>query len=120
MDKQYEINDDKTRYDSYIFNEGLFAKQFKIKQEAYKKRHAAYTLSDDIVEVSDNFSGKVFNTGVMRHGEYFTIDTQALGNEQPTALKDILQPEQDVDEKYFVDDATRIEKFAYLRGPKKN
>ncbi|MGX4763993.1 DNA (cytosine-5-)-methyltransferase [Holzapfeliella sp. JNUCC 72] len=119
LDDKFETNNDDTKYDSYIFNEGLFAKQFKIKQEPYKQRHAAYTLSNDIVEVSDNFSGKVFNTGIMRHGQYFTIDTKALGDEVPTPLKDIVQSENEVDEKYFVDDEERIKKFAYLRGPKK-
>lgn len=111
--------DKENRYDSYIFKEGLFAKQFPIQQKPYKNRHAYYELPDDIVEVSDNFTGKVFNTGIMRHGRYFTIDTKATGEEKPTPIKEILQPEKDVDEKYYVTDEEKIKKFAYLRGPKK-
>ena len=55
----------------------------------------------------------------MRHGCYFTIDTKPTGTEQPTPLKNILQSEQDVDEKYYVTDEKKISRFAYLRGPKK-
>lgn len=122
LDKKYENNkelSETTRYDEYIFKDGLFAKQFPIKQTPYKKRTAYYELPNDIVEVSNNFSGKVFNTGVMRHGRYFTIDTQALENEQAIPLKDTLQPEEEVNEKYYVTDQNKIDKFAYLRGPKK-
>src|SRR5699024_5042420 len=49
------------RYDEYIFNDGLFARQFPIKEQPYKNRHASYELSNDIAEVSDTFTGKVFN-----------------------------------------------------------
>ena len=122
LDEEYENNtelEEDARYDNYIFKEGLFAKQFPIKQKPYKNRMAYYVLPDDIVDVSDEFTGKVFNTGVMRHGRYFTIDTQALGNEQAIPLKDTLQPENEVDEKYYVTDSTKIDKFAYLRGPKR-
>lgn len=110
---------DETKYDEYIFSKGLFARQFPIKQEVYKKRHDYYELSDDIVNISDNFSGKVWNTGIMRHGRYFTIDTKPLGNEEPIPLKDTLQRDTEIDEKFFITDKNKIEKFAYLRGPKK-
>ena len=111
--------DNENKYDDYIFKKGLFAKQFPIQQNPYKNRHAYYELPDDIVEVSDNFTGKVFNTGIMRHGRYFTIDTKATGEEKPTPIKEILQPEKNVSEKYYVTDEEKIKKFAYLRGPKK-
>lgn len=125
LDSEYEQNSlngttiDSHKYDNYIFKEGLFAKQFPIQQTPYKNRHAYYQLSTDIVKVSDSFTGQVFNTGIMRHGCYFTIDTKATGVEQPIPLKNILQPEQDVDEKYYVTDEKKISRFAYLRGPKK-
>ncbi|WP_220751142.1 DNA (cytosine-5-)-methyltransferase [Apilactobacillus xinyiensis] len=121
LDEHYEntFMDNDDTYDEYIFKTGLFAKQFPIKRESYKDRKAFYELPDDIVEVSDEFSGKVFNTGVMRHGKYYTIDTQALGEERPTPLKDIVQPEDEVDDKYYVTDENKINKFKYLRGSKK-
>lgn len=114
-----ELFFDENLYDDYIFSDGLFAKQFPIKNTPYKSRHASYDIPEDIVEVSDNFSGTVWNTGVMRHGRYFTIDTEPLGNEKPITLGEILQPSEDVPEKYFITDETKLEKFQYLRGPKK-
>ncbi|MHC3378032.1 DNA (cytosine-5-)-methyltransferase [Ligilactobacillus equi] len=106
-------------YEDYIYRKGLFARQFPIKQEPVKGRVAEYDLDGDVVEISDNFTGKVFNTGVMHHGHYYTIDTEPVGDEKPVTLGQIVQPEVDVDEKYYLTDETKLEKFQYLRGPKK-
>lgn len=52
-------------------------------------------------EVSDNFTGTVWNTGVMRHGN--TIRRyQSDYKGQPITLGEILQDEKDVPEKYFL------------------
>jgi DNA (cytosine-5)-methyltransferase 1 len=106
------------RYEEYIFEDGLFARQFPIQETPFKGRHAYGRLNEDIVEISDNYSaGKMWNTGVMRHGVYYTYDTKPV-EEEPIPLKEILQPEEVVDEKYYLTDE-QIEKFEYLRGPKK-
>ncbi|GAA6114323.1 hypothetical protein AP20H10_06860 [Apilactobacillus apinorum] len=55
----------------------------------------------------------------MRHGKYFTIDSVPNSDKKATPLKEIIQSEDDVDEKYYVDDKDKIAKFAYLRGPKR-
>lgn len=124
IDSKYETDDnlplfDEHLYDSYIFQDGLFARQFPINQKANKNRQASYILSDDIVQISDNFTGTVWNTGIMRHGRYFTIDTTPTGNEKPITLGQIIQKEVEVAEKYYVTDTNKVEKFEYLRGPKK-
>ena len=122
IDAQFEQQDtvfEENRYDDYIFQTGLFATQFPIKQNPVKNRHVYYELSDDIVEVSDNFTGTVWNTGVMRHGKYYSIDTEPNYNGSPITLGEILQDEEDVPEKYFVTDPDKLEKFQYLRGPKR-
>lgn len=123
MDAKFEGVDElfinENMYDEYLFQDGLFARQFPIKQAPYKNRQAYYELADDIVEVSDNFTGTVWNTGIMRHGRYFTIDTAANGDESAIPMRDTLQPETDVDEKYYITDEEKLKKFAYLRGPKK-
>lgn len=106
-------------YDEYIFKHGLFAKQFPIKDVPNKSRHASYDLSDDIVEISDKFTGKVWNTGIMRHGRYFSIDTIPTSEEDPITLGEIVQPENQVPDKYYLTNEERLEKFKYLRGPKK-
>ncbi|HEL1654780.1 TPA: DNA (cytosine-5-)-methyltransferase [Streptococcus suis] len=122
LDKQFEnaeIVFNENRYDEYLFHSGLFATQFPIKSTTIKNRQVYYELANDIVEVSDNFTGTVWNTGVMRHGKYYSVDTQCDYKGQPITLGEILQDEKDVPEKYFLTDPTKLEKFQYLRGPKK-
>ena len=122
MDQRFEEQEqvfDENRYDDYIFHEGLFATQFPIMNTPVKKRHVYYELPEDIVEVSDNFSGTVWNTGVMRHGRYYSIDTAPNYDGEPITLGEILQNEEDVPEKFFVNDPAKLEKFQYLRGPKR-
>lgn len=122
LDEKYEntsISNEAKKYDEILFSEGLFAKQFPIKHTLYKERQASYMLPNDIVNTSDEFSGKVYNTGIMRHGRYYTIDSIPRGDEFPTALGEILQPENEVDSKYYITDESKIAKFAYLRGPKR-
>ena len=122
IDNLYEKNEEifeDNRYDDYIFNQGLFAKQFPIKPIAVKNRHVFYELPNDIVEVSDTFTGTVWNTGIMRRGKYYSIDTEPNYNGNPITLGEILQDESEVPEKYFLTDQSKLEKFQYLRGPKK-
>lgn len=124
IDDKYETNlidrtVDEHPYDEYIFQDSLFARQFPIKQSPIKNRQASYKLSEDIVEVSDSFTGQVWNTGIMRHGRYFTIDSEPTGDEAPVTLNEIIQPENEIEEKYYLTDPKKIEKFEYLRGPKK-
>lgn len=109
---------DPNRYENYIFKEGLFARQFPIQQKPYKLRHDYGKLSDDIVDISDNYSGgKMWNSGVMRHGVYYTYDTKPV-EEEAITLREILQSESEVDEKYYLNEE-QLEKFEYLRGAKK-
>lgn len=122
MDQRFENQEqvfDENRYDDYIFHEGLFATQFPIMNTPVKKRHVYYELPEDIVEVSDNFSGTVWNTGVMRHGKYYSIDTAPNYDGEPITLGEILQNEEEIPEKFFINDPAKLEKFQYLRGPKR-
>ncbi|MFK4967825.1 DNA (cytosine-5-)-methyltransferase [Lactococcus garvieae] len=123
MDLEFEskisdLTDIEGLYDDYIFNKGLFARQFPIKKEPYKNRSAFYELSNDVVKVSDEFTGTVWNTGIMRHGRYFTIDTEPI-KETPIPLKDIIQDEKYIPEEFYVTDEDKLEKYKYLRGAKK-
>lgn len=124
IDHEFEVAEsqllfDSQLYDEYIFKKGLFARQFPIEQEPVKNRRATYELSNDIVDISDNFTGTVWNTGIMRHGRYFTIDTVPTMEEEPIPLGEILVDEEDVPENYFITDEKKLEKFKYLRGSKK-
>ena len=122
LDGKYENEDivfEEHKYDDYIFQTGLFATQFPIKQAPVKNRQVFYELEADIVAVSDNFTGTVWNTGVMRHGKYYSIETVANSDSNPITLGEILQDETEVPDKYFLTDKAKLEKFQYLRGPKK-
>lgn len=128
LDKKYEQIEqenlfgnetlDGERYSEYIFKDGLFARQFPIKPLPLKERHMFGRLSEDIVEISDNYSeGKFWNTGVMRHGVYYSYDTEAIV-EEPITLREIIEDEYEVDEKYYLTDE-QVSKFEYMRGGKK-
>lgn len=123
LDEKYENNPDiifdENRYNDYIFNEGLFAKEFPVLPMPNKERKVYYELAEDIVEVSEDFSGTVWNTGIMRHGKFYSIDTIPYDKERPIPLKDIIQAEEEVAAKYFITDKEKLEKFQYLRGAKK-
>lgn len=55
----------------------------------------------------------------MRHGTYYTRDSIPTGEEEPITLGEILQPENEVGEEFYLTDEKRLEKFKYLRGSKK-
>ncbi|MBC3086681.1 DNA cytosine methyltransferase [Staphylococcus capitis] len=73
------------------------------------------TISEDIVEISDEFSFNFFNSGVMREGQLLTIDSIPK-YEEPTPLRNIV--EDVVTENHYLTDE-QVNKFKYLRGPKK-
>ncbi len=122
LDSKFENKDtvfEEHKYDDYIFQTGLFATQFPIKQAPVKNRQVFYELEDDIVAVSDNFTGTVWNTGIMRHGKYYSIETAPNFDGNHITLGEILQDETEVPDKYFLTDTAKLEKFQYLRGPKR-
>lgn len=98
-----------------IYKKGLFARSFGVEPEPNKNRVASISLSEDIVEVSDEFSFKFFNSGIMREGQVTSIDTIPK-YEKATPLKDIIQ--SDVDDKYVLNEE-KLKKFEYMRGGKK-
>ncbi|QBP39717.1 DNA (cytosine-5-)-methyltransferase [Paenisporosarcina antarctica] len=103
--------------DQIVFNEGFFAKPFPVEFEPYKDRITSVALPNDIVSLSDNFSFGFHTAGYMKEGQVFT--TQVIPKEEkPVTLRNILIAETEVDEKFYLSEATS-EKFSYLRGPKK-
>ena len=100
-----------------VFKKGFFAKPFSVKEEPYKKRMNEGELLDDIVEISDTFSFTFHPAGVMRDGKIFSAHTVPVEHE-PITLGEILLDESEVDKKYYLT-PEQIEKFDYLRGPKR-
>ena len=103
--------------DAIVFKEGFFAKTFPVKEEAYKDRVSTVKLPEDVLLISNEFSFGFHAAGVMIDGNVFTAHTEVL-HEEFFPLKDILLDESEVDEKYYLSESA-VEKFAYLRGPKK-
>ena len=122
VDEKFEHNDfifDEIKYNEYLFHTGLFATKFPVQKTPVKNRYAFYELESDIVNISDNFTGTFWNTGVMRHGKYYSVDTKPDFDGEPIPLRDILQNENEIPEKYFITDPAKLEKFQFLRGPKR-
>lgn len=104
-------------FENYLLHSGLFAKQFPVEPELYKSRFSTGRLDTDIANISDSFSTRFWNSGVMRHGVYYTCDTSPV-LESPITLGDIIQDNKYVSEEFFLTEE-QIEKFSYLRGAKK-
>lgn len=115
QDLNYADLIDKYSLEDIIYNSGMFAKAFPIEKEPNKKRVSSVTIANDIVDISNNFSFQFYNSGIMKNGEILTIDTIPK-YEKPTPLNEIILKE--VDDRYTLADE-KIEKFKYLRGPKK-
>ncbi|WP_114604321.1 DNA (cytosine-5-)-methyltransferase [Staphylococcus sp. EZ-P03] len=113
-DLSYAQSLSKYSMENIIYKEGLFAKAFPVEAVPNKKRISETDVSKDIVEISDQFSFQFHNSGIMENGKVLTIDTIPI-YEKPITLGDIL--ENDVTN-YDISDE-KIEKFQYLRGPKK-
>ncbi len=103
--------------DEIVFKEGFFAKTFPVKREPYKDRLSTVLLPRDILQISDEFSFGFHTAGIMIGNNILTAHTEVL-NEKFIPLKDILLDESEVEEKYYLSESA-VEKFAYLRGPKK-
>jgi len=126
------------KYDDYIFSTGLFARQFPIEKKPNKKRHFSQNLSEldktdenYIVDISDNFTGAIWNSGVMRDGKYYTADTIPIVEKCKT-LGDVVKQAKNYYVKkygkdeyeryldnYYIQDKEKLKKFEYLRGSKK-
>ncbi len=95
-----------------IESKGLMAKAFPLKEMGPILKTS---ISDDIVDVSDNFAFSFENAGYMYQGIIYT--SKVLEDEEkPCLLGDILQ--KNVDEKYYIP-GDKMPKWTYLKGAKK-
>ncbi|HDG4497829.1 TPA: DNA (cytosine-5-)-methyltransferase [Staphylococcus pseudintermedius] len=115
QDLNYSKQMEKELLEDIIYKKGMFAQAFPIENEPNKKRIAQTTIWSNIAEVSDKFKFQFYNSGIMRGGKILTIDTIPKF-EKPLTLQEII--EENVDEIYSLSNE-QIEKFRYLRGPKK-
>ena len=115
-DTPYILSRVKEDGSSMLHERGFFAGAFPVKWEVSTK-HApdSFRMDEGILEVSDQFTRKYLNAGIMRNGAVYTEELLPV-EEPPRMLGDIL--ESGVDEKYYLSEEA-IKKFEYLKGPKK-
>lgn len=105
----------------WILEEGTLAQAFPITSDNVLFP-TEFELKGDIVSISENFnkngSTRLFeNTGVMINGLVTTIKTQPNYEGGFTILKDLIQ-NGEVTEEFYID-ANDLDKWKYLKGPKK-
>lgn len=112
----YYKNNKKTELKDFIFSEGIFVKQFPIKDTCEAITESNIVDYKDLVDVSNNFKCEFYNAGIMQNGKILSIKTKADYNLIYPLRK--VREESEVDKKYFLTDA-QIEKFTFLKGSKK-
>lgn len=98
--------------ENVIRTDGLMAQAFPVREMGKVNQ---ITLSEDIVDVSDNFVFLFENAGYMhQHAVYTSKISEA--EEAPVLLGSILQ--KNADEKYYIP-TEKMSKWTYLKGAKK-
>lgn len=108
----------KTNLHDIIFNEGIFAKQFPIKNEElnYSTADLSKKSYDNLVEISNKFKTQFYNAGIMLNGKVYSSKVEKDCTDI-YPLKNIILKDK-VDDKYFLNEET-LEKFKYLKGTKR-
>ena len=108
----------KTNLHDIIFNEGIFAKQFPIKNEElnYSTADLSKKSYDNLVKISNKFKAQFYNAGIMLNGKVYSSKVEKDCTDI-YPLKNIILKDK-VDDKYFLNEET-LEKFKYLKGTKR-
>ena len=102
---------------NWILSDGVFGAAFPVEQE----QNEGVTEADvaefkDLVELTNKFSAKFRNAGVMVNGKIYSVDTIPI-RESPITLSEIME-KGEVAPEYFIPDEQR-EKWEYIKGAKK-
>lgn len=105
----------------WILEEGTLAEAFPVTAEKYLFP-VEFTLNGDVVSISKNFnkngvSGLFENAGLMVNGLVTTVKTKPNYNGEFTFLKDLIQ-NGEVTSEFYIDKGD-LDKWMYLKGPKK-
>lgn len=93
--------------------EDFFVSQFNVIKDKNNSLTEAELDFNNIEEVSNNFSFKFLNTGIMRDGNIYTVKTVPNYNGRKQLLKDIII--DSVEDKYFIEE----DKFKEMKGSKR-
>ena len=115
----YYKNMSKVPAEQIVYEKGIFAVNFPIKNKQLDKGHSSISPDnyEDIVYISDEFDFHFFNAGCMVDGIINTYKVTPLECYDVTTLGDILEKDK-VDEKYYLLDE-KLEKWEFLKGSKK-
>lgn len=98
------------------FEEGIFAKEFPVKDGYEKIVKNDVSRYKDLLDISNKFKSEFYNTGVMINGCIYSVKTTGDYN-KIFPLKNIREKIK-VDDKYFLSEM-QIKKFVYLKDRKK-
>jgi len=105
-------------YEDIINSKGFFAKTFPVNRIPIQKKVSEIKIGSKqfstLVDISDSFEGKFYNSGIMKDNVVYTRECIPVKSKKMTTLGEVLQ--HDVDEKYYVDDTTN---WQYLKGSKR-
>lgn len=105
---------------AWLYETGIMAKAFPVTQDNCKL--LSFTIEGDLPEVSGSFNkGKALspfkNSGLMINREVFTVQTTSCYQGPFVTLGDILVPEAEVPDLFFIDEAD-VAKWQYAKGGK--
>lgn len=101
-----------------IFKDGMFVKQFPIKdvELEFNTSNLSKDLFQNLLEVSDKFKTQFYNAGIMMNGKVYT--SKVISDcDKIFPLKKIIQQEE-VEKKFFLSEE-KYEKFKYLKSNKR-
>ena len=82
-----------------------------------------FTLDDSLADISENFGigmkrSPFHNAGLMHRSQVHTLDVAPHFDGTPQMLENVLQPHEDVDEKFFIP-KTQMDEWSRLKSAKK-
>lgn len=121
--KQWEA-DDSYPY-NWIVSQSVLGNAFESKIGTLKKAKTEFQLDGDLVEITENFNksenGKAaspfYNAGFMANRKVWSIDVAPTYDGPYLTLGQIVLPENEVPEEFFISDA-EMPKWRYLKGGK--
>jgi DNA (cytosine-5)-methyltransferase 1 len=108
----------KLNSEKIIFNNGIFAKQFKIEEISEKNNSIDISskMFKGLEELSNSFKDGFYNSGHMHNGKIVTHKITPI-TKKGIPLKDIITKEKVNNNFFLTEDA--INKFIFLKGPKR-
>lgn len=101
----------------WILQKGVFGTAFPVDINSIKRsKESDISFYKDLVDLNDNFSTQLNNSGLMVNGKILSLETTPI-LEPPITLSQIVE-KNGVAEHYFISD-DKMDKWSYLKGSKK-